>query len=65
MYKLSDQAIGSIMMCLQKGILEGVDITSVMRNFEIVLEGEELVVQNPPTFKIQSQIPSSEDLDLA
>ena len=25
-YKLSNQAVGLIMMCLQKGILEGIDI---------------------------------------
>lgn len=66
MYKLSDQAVGSIMMCLQKGILEGVDITSLIKNFEIRVENnDQLVVDNPPTFKVGQTIQSSEDVDLA
>lgn len=55
MYKLSNQAVGSIMMCLQKGILEGVDITNLMKDFEIeATQDNELVVKNPPTFKLGS-----------
>jgi len=46
--KLSNQAIGAIMMALQKGIMEQLDITEVLQNF-IIIEGEEgLVVENPP-----------------
>lgn len=55
MYKLSNQAVGSIMMCLQKGILEGIDITDLMKGFQIEANEEnELVVKNPPTFKLDS-----------
>jgi hypothetical protein len=55
MYKLSNQAVGSIMMCLQKGILEGVDITNLMKDFQIEAnEKNELVVKNPPTFKLEN-----------
>ena len=54
MYKLSNQAVGSIMMCLQKGILEGVDITELMKEFNIESNGDnELVVTNPPNFKLE------------
>ena len=57
MYKLSNQAVGSIMICLQKGILEGVDITDLMKGFEIETNEEnELVVKNPPTFKLENTI---------
>jgi len=57
MYKLSNQAVGSIMMCLQKGILEGVDITDLMKDFQIEANEEnELVVKNPPTFKVDKQL---------
>ena len=43
------------MMCLQKGILEGVDITNLMKDFEIeATQDNELVVKNPPTFKLGS-----------
>jgi hypothetical protein len=42
-------------MCLQKGILEGVDITDLMKNFQIEAnEEDELVVKNPPTFKLEN-----------
>ena len=50
--KLSDQALGSIMMALQKSLLEESDIVPVLKSFELVLaEGSdnELLVINPPT----------------
>ena len=66
MYKLSDQAVGSIMMCLQKGILEGVDITSLIKNFEIRVESDDqLVVDNPPTFKVEADSESLKDTEIA
>jgi hypothetical protein len=64
MYKLSNQAVGSIMMCLQKGILEGIDITDLMKGFQIEANEEnELVVKNPPTFKLDKE--QKEDNQLA
>jgi hypothetical protein len=56
--KLSDQALGSIMMALQKSLLEESDIVPVLKSFELVLaEGSdnELLVINPPTFKIEQE----------
>ena len=50
--KLSDQALGAVMMALQKSLLEESDIVPVLKGFEFILEEEELVVRNPPTFKI-------------
>tara|TARA_Y100001938_G_C7845233_1_gene308082 strand:- start:305 stop:496 length:192 start_codon:yes stop_codon:yes gene_type:complete len=50
--KLSNQAIGAIMMALQKGILDQEDITVLLQDFNLI-EGEEgLVVENPPSFKL-------------
>jgi len=49
-YKLSNQAIGAIMMALQKGIMEQVDITSVLQEFKLVETDDGLVVENPPVF---------------
>ena len=47
---LSNQAIGSIMMALQKAILNQEDITAILRGFEFGgNEDNELVVTNPPT----------------
>jgi len=46
--KLSNQAIGAIMMALQKGIMEQLDITEVLQNFTIIETEEGLMVENPP-----------------
>ena len=53
--KLSDQALGAIMMALQKSLLEESDIVPMLKDFKFVVQEEqqELVVTNPPTFKIQ------------
>ena len=49
---LSDQALGAVMMALQKSLLEQSDIVPVLKSFNFTTEGEELVVDNPPTFKL-------------
>jgi len=47
---LSNQAIGSIMMALQKAILNQEDITDILRGFDFGTDDEsELIVVNPPT----------------
>ena len=50
--KLSDQALGAVMMALQKSLLEQSDIVPVLKGFNFTLEGEELTVDNPPSFKL-------------
>tara|TARA_Y100000592_G_C5482395_1_gene326494 strand:- start:28852 stop:29070 length:219 start_codon:yes stop_codon:yes gene_type:complete len=53
---LSDQALGAIMMALQKSLLEQSDIVPVLKNFNFMLnEEQQLNVTNPPTFKIDNQ----------
>ena len=60
--KLSDQALGAIMMALQKSLMEQSDIVPVLRDFEFEKSPEikrwggdgELVVANPPTFRVPS-----------
>ncbi len=52
---LSDQALGAVMMALQKSLLEQSDIVPVLKEFNFVLDGEELSVTNPPTFKVDEQ----------
>jgi len=52
-HKLSSQAIGAIMMALQKSLLEQSDITPVLKGFEIQVDDSgELIVMNPPTFEV-------------
>jgi hypothetical protein len=53
--KLSDQALGAVMMALQKSLLEQTDIVPVLKGFSFVIQGDsqdELAVTNPPTFKL-------------
>ncbi len=55
--KLSDQALGAVMMALQKSLLEQTDIVPILKSFNFMLVAEnhsELVVENPPTFKISN-----------
>lgn len=55
--QLSDQAVGALMMALQKSLMEQSDIVPVIKGFKIQ-EGENgLVVLNPPTVKISDSAP--------
>jgi len=59
--KLSNQAIGAIMMALQKGILQQTDITDLLQSFELVETEDGLVVENPPVVDISvTQEPDQE-----
>tara|TARA_R110001599_G_scaffold152351_1_gene337345 strand:- start:45 stop:281 length:237 start_codon:yes stop_codon:yes gene_type:complete len=58
---LSDQAIGAVMMALQKSILEQSDIVPVLKGFDFVSAAEEeggeaeLFVKNPPLVKMGTE----------
>jgi nitrate reductase NapAB chaperone NapD len=55
-HKLSNQAVGAIMMALQKSLLEQSDIVPTLRGFEVqVDDAGELVVVNPPTIEVPKQ----------
>ena len=50
--KLSDQAMGAIMMALQKSLMEQTDITPVLKGMEFdVMDNGELLIKNPPIVK--------------
>lgn len=49
--QLSDQAMGAMMMALQKSLLEQSDIVPVLKGFKFVNNNGELVVLNPPLVK--------------
>lgn len=54
-HTLSTQAIGAIMMALQKSLMEQTDIVPVLQGFEIQIDDSgELVVMNPPTVRAPS-----------
>jgi hypothetical protein len=46
--RLSDQALGAIMLALQKGIMEQTDITNMLKEFELIQTVDGLIVENPP-----------------
>ncbi len=52
MLKLSDTALGAVMLALKKSLMEQSDIVPTLKNFDFkVDENEELVVVNPPVLK--------------
>ena len=61
--KLSNQALGAIMMALQESLLNQLDIVPILKGFELANLKEGLVVTNPPTVRYgeDSQI-STDDL---
>ena len=50
--KLSDQAVGAVMMALQKCLMEQTDIVPILKEMDLdakeIQGSEELVVNNPP-----------------
>jgi|TARA_R110000782_G_scaffold238110_2_gene324535 hypothetical protein len=61
--KLSNQALGAIMMALQESLLNQLDIVPILKGFELADSKEGLVVTNPPTVRFgeDSEI-STDDL---
>ena len=47
--KLSNQAIGAIMLALQESLMHQTDIVPVFQGFELEECEDGLVVKNPPT----------------
>ena len=64
-YKLSNQAIGAIMMALQKSLMEQSDIVSIFQNFQIETaydDPTQLVVMNAPIVEINEEASEKEDV---
>tara|TARA_R110000824_G_scaffold75835_10_gene192296 strand:- start:4735 stop:4974 length:240 start_codon:yes stop_codon:yes gene_type:complete len=63
-YKLSNQALGAVMMALQESLLNQLDIVPILKNFKLVESEDGLVVSNPPTvrFTDNSEV-TNEDLE--
>lgn len=56
---LSDQALGSLMMALQKSLMEQSDIVPVLKGFKFKLSEQGLVVLNPPLVKFNEEFEES------
>jgi len=51
--KLSKQAVGALLMTLQKCLAEESDITELLDDWDLEVKNEEVYVTNPPMFKPQ------------
>ena len=49
--KLSNQALGAVMMALQKSLLEQSDIVPTLKEFKFKLSDNGLMIMNPPIVK--------------
>jgi hypothetical protein len=52
---MSDQAVGAVMMALQKSLMEQSDIVPVLKGFKFKLSESGLAVLNPPLIKFNEQ----------
>tara|TARA_R110002110_G_scaffold293018_1_gene507008 strand:- start:77 stop:271 length:195 start_codon:yes stop_codon:yes gene_type:complete len=51
-FKLSNQAVGALMMALQKGLLEQIDITEILQGFKLMDTEDGLIIENPPILEV-------------
>ncbi len=55
--KLSNQALGAIMMALQESLLNELDIVPILKGFELIQTEDGLIVKNPPTVRVTNNEP--------
>tara|TARA_R110000796_G_scaffold6309_5_gene22554 strand:- start:8198 stop:8419 length:222 start_codon:yes stop_codon:yes gene_type:complete len=53
--KLSNQALATLMMALQKSLMEQTDITETLRNFDFQDTKDGLLIKNPPIVKFSHE----------
>ena len=53
-FNLSDQALGAVMMALQRSLMEQSDIVPVLQGMDFVPTEHGLVVKNPPLVKFEA-----------
>ena len=59
--KLSNQALGAMMLALQKSILEQTDMTEMLKDFDFINTEDGLWIKNPPVVKFSNEEPSFEE----
>jgi hypothetical protein len=50
--KLSNQAVGAIMLAVQQGIMKQEDITDILKNFTLIESVDGLIIENPPVLRM-------------
>ena len=59
-FKLSNQALGAVMLALQNSLLTQTDIVPVLKGFELFVGPDgELIVSNPPS--VRATLPDEEE----
>ena len=58
--QLSDQAVGALMLSLQKSLMEQSDIVPIIKGFKFRLSDAGLMVMNPPLIK---HAPEDEEIE--
>ena len=58
---LSDEALGALMLCLQKSLLEQSDIVPVLKGLRFTNVEGELFVLNPPVVKFDTEEVQSDE----
>ena len=62
-FKLSNQALGAVMMALQESLINQIDIVPILKGFKLQAGDDGLVVTNPPTVRVSNeQVVTEEDL---
>mgnify|MGYP003115542589 CR=1 FL=1 len=59
-YQLSDQALGAVMMALQRSLMEQSDIVPVLKSFVIENSDQGLIIKNPPVIKFDEEPETNE-----
>lgn len=60
-FRLSNQALGAVMMALQESLLNQLDIVPILKGFELTQTEDGLVVTNPPTVRVSNDRPVTEE----
>tara|TARA_R100000234_G_scaffold40732_1_gene24391 strand:- start:3083 stop:3298 length:216 start_codon:yes stop_codon:yes gene_type:complete len=60
-FNLSDQALGAVMMALQKSLMEQSDIVPVLKDMDFVPTDHGLVVSNAPLVKFAADDTAMDD----
>jgi hypothetical protein len=62
--QLSNQALGAVMIALQKSLMEQSDITPVLQGFVFTETDDGLVVENPPVLEFNNEEEESVDAEV-
>ena len=62
--QLSNQALGAVMIALQKSLMEQSDITPVLKGFVFTETEDGLVVENPPILEFDEVGDESVDAEV-